>query len=107
MRVVFRVDASLQIGTGHVMRCLTLADAITRRGAQCRFICRAHPGNLIEFIRNKGYTVLSLPLATLIANETNSPVPTNGPLLAHAAWVGMSQHEDAAECAASQRASSP
>ena len=47
MNIAFRTDASLQIGTGHVMRCLTLADALQEAGAQCHFICREHPENLI------------------------------------------------------------
>ena len=60
MKVVFRVDASLQIGTGHVMRCLTLADALAARSVECLFICRAHEGNLIDFIRDKGYATHAL-----------------------------------------------
>jgi UDP-2,4-diacetamido-2,4,6-trideoxy-beta-L-altropyranose hydrolase len=57
----FRVDASLQIGTGHVMRCLTLADALRAHGHQCHFICREQPGTLAEYIQELGFAVHILP----------------------------------------------
>jgi UDP-2,4-diacetamido-2,4,6-trideoxy-beta-L-altropyranose hydrolase len=60
MKIVFRADASLQIGTGHVMRCLTLAGALTARGVECHFICREHEGNLIELVRSRGHNVHAL-----------------------------------------------
>lgn len=43
------------------MRCLTLADALRQHGALCEFICRAHLGNLIDFIRQRGFNVHELP----------------------------------------------
>ena len=57
MRVVFRVDASLQMGTGHVMRCLTLAEVFKVNGANVEFISRKHEGNLIDKIRSSGFNV--------------------------------------------------
>lgn len=99
--VVFRSDASLQIGTGHVMRCLTLADALTAQGVNCQFICREHQGNLIELIRNKGYNVHALAvhsesvttrsLAIKTASGEEAPV--------HSHWLGATQLEDAEACA--------
>ena len=50
--IVIRTDASLKIGTGHVMRCLTLASELKNLGAKVDFICRAHDGNLIERIKS-------------------------------------------------------
>lgn len=61
MKIVFRVDASATIGTGHIMRCLALADALKGRGGDCRFICRAHPGHLGDAIAERGYAVELLP----------------------------------------------
>jgi UDP-2,4-diacetamido-2,4,6-trideoxy-beta-L-altropyranose hydrolase len=62
MKVVFRVDASVCIGIGHVMRCLTIADALNAEGVQCLFICREHTGNLIDVIENRGHRVCRLPM---------------------------------------------
>jgi UDP-2,4-diacetamido-2,4,6-trideoxy-beta-L-altropyranose hydrolase len=61
MNVVFRVDASTQIGSGHVMRCLTLAEQLKKRNANICFICRELDGNLINLIYDYGYIVYTLP----------------------------------------------
>jgi len=61
MSIVFRTDASIDIGTGHVMRCLTLSGELGGRGATASFICRKEHGNLIEYIEKKGYRVYPLP----------------------------------------------
>jgi UDP-2,4-diacetamido-2,4,6-trideoxy-beta-L-altropyranose hydrolase len=90
--VTFRTDASLQIGTGHVMRCLTLADSLRKRGAVCHFISRPQPGDLIEFVRRKGHGVHPLPQKDETPEDTD-PIPA----LAHAAWLRTDQISDALE----------
>ena len=61
MNVAFRVDASVIMGSGHVMRCLTLAEELVRQGARIFFICRTLQGNMCDFLEKKGYTVYRLP----------------------------------------------
>ena len=51
----------MDIGTGHVMRCMTLAEELKKKKADISFICCEHKGNMIGFIKQKGYTVHSLP----------------------------------------------
>ena len=94
MRIVFRADASVQIGTGHVMRCLTLADELARIGHECRFICREHPGHLGELISSKGYEITLLPMAS----GTERSLPAKG-TNAYAEWLGASWQQDAEQTA--------
>lgn len=61
MKVIIRTDASIEIGTGHVMRCITLAKQLRNDGATVVFVCRNFPGNSIAFIGKEGFTVASLP----------------------------------------------
>lgn len=99
MKVVFRVDASLQIGSGHVMRCLTLAEALRALGAQCYFIGRAHSGHLMELIRRRDFAVTTLPsvlpsvLTPVLTKTKASRTQTRAP--AHALWLGCDWQTDA------------
>jgi len=61
MNVLFRTDASVALGRGHVLRCLTLADAVRAQGGAARFICRQYRGNLIPSIKALGHEVRALP----------------------------------------------
>lgn len=71
MKVAFRVDASVQMGTGHITRCLTLAQEFQQRGVQVRFICGDHLGNLNDWLQSKGIAV------TIIANASGINVATD------------------------------
>jgi len=90
MRVVFRSDASSIIGSGHLMRCKTLADELRERGAEVLFICREHCGNLISLLREAGYVTIVLPM------------PSNGDVMPPDdagcdSWLGVTQSVDAAQ----------
>ena len=91
-RIAIRTDASLRIGTGHVMRCLTLAGALREKGAEVRFISRALDGHLIDRIEREGFAADILPA------PDGTPLPEGGP--AHAAWAEVPVARDAAETAA-------
>jgi UDP-2,4-diacetamido-2,4,6-trideoxy-beta-L-altropyranose hydrolase len=87
LKVIFRADASLAMGTGHVMRCLTLAQALKDNGASVEFICRKHEGNLIDKINSSGFNVHELEVLKEVDDK-----------LVHSHWLGSTQQQDADEC---------
>ena len=88
MRVVFRVDSGSHIGSGHLMRCLTLADELRHRGAEISFVTREHAGHLISRIENAGYVVYRLSTAV-----HQAVIPADD----YSAWLGVSVEQDAKE----------
>lgn len=47
-RVLFVADAGRAVGGGHVMRCLTLADALVRAGAACAFAASPEASEILD-----------------------------------------------------------
>ena len=59
-KILFRCDSSTLIGTGHVMRCLSLAERLRDREFYVKFICRELQNNIITIIEKKQFNVLRL-----------------------------------------------
>ncbi|KQL48733.1 hypothetical protein AN963_02735 [Brevibacillus choshinensis] len=57
MKIAFRVDAGYELGAGHVIRCVTIADELKSRGHSIIFISRENPGHYCEYIQKNGYFV--------------------------------------------------
>lgn len=81
MNVFFRVDSSSQMGVGHLMRCLTLADELEKKNHNATFICRKLKGNLIKSIEHR---VLILPADKDFQSDD-----------LYLSWLGATQEQDA------------
>ncbi len=89
--IVFRVDSSGEIGTGHVIRCLTLAKKLREKGYSCFFISKELEGNIIKMIEAQDFNV------KLISTEErySSSTPLEVDLPVHSKWLKSSWVEDA------------
>jgi len=88
MRVAIRADAGRHIGAGHVMRCLTLGEALRDRGADVTFLCRAFEGHLMDRIRRDGFAVEAFPVEGVVRPTKTGASPP------HAGWLGTSLERD-------------
>lgn len=83
-KIAVRVDASIAVGTGHFMRCLTLTKNLKRQGAQIRFVCRELPFHLQTMLLENG-----IEYKPLCGGEE---VVTGD--LAHSHWLPVGQEAD-------------
>ncbi|MGO8710488.1 MAG: UDP-2,4-diacetamido-2,4,6-trideoxy-beta-L-altropyranose hydrolase [Rhizomicrobium sp.] len=67
MRFLFRTDASTEIGSGHVVRCASLAQALSRAGHEVQFACRALAGDLNSWLEAEGVRVNRMAAESAIA----------------------------------------
>jgi len=84
-RIAIRTDANSEIGTGHFMRCLTLAEALMKFDTEICFVSRELPAYLIQMLQEKSFKFYGLPA---VSKEDIDELP-------HSQWLKTSQHQDA------------
>lgn len=101
MRIAIRVDASRQIGTGHLHRCLSIAEALAALGAEVRFVIRR-----LDEVGPTAFGSSPFPVDWLPApGRDRAPVETGAP--SHLQWAGVDPATDSAETVEALRAWGP
>lgn len=88
LHVALRVDASTAIGTGHLRRCLSLAEALTQQGVAVKLVVRRLDSVAAHVLKDCAFPVHWLPV----------PLPADAPDAGgppHAAWAGVAWRDDA------------
>lgn len=86
MFIIIRVDSSSLMGSGHLMRCLTLAQRNRKEGHNVVFICRDLEGNLAYLVNKQGFQ-----LHMLLSAEQDDT------LTGYDKWLTVTQEQDVAE----------
>ncbi|MGB3406702.1 MAG: hypothetical protein WBA67_04350, partial [Jannaschia sp.] len=61
-RVAIRADGSGQIGLGHILRTMAVADELARTGARTSYLCRTLPPWAATLLRRRGHGLHALDL---------------------------------------------
>jgi len=92
MNILFRADASKKIGTGHIMRCLTLANELKKQGENTIFCSRHLTAGLENIIVSLGHQLIKL--------IDEDRVENNNVADQYSSWLETSQYFDADEVVA-------
>jgi UDP-2,4-diacetamido-2,4,6-trideoxy-beta-L-altropyranose hydrolase len=85
--ILFRVDASnINIGTGHLYRCLNLANELKELSYSVAFVLRALPGNYGDLVKSRGFDLIELAFENVDEYRTAEK---------HESWLGVSWKLDA------------
>lgn len=100
MRVAVRTDATVEIGIGHVKRCLALAQALRAMGAELLFVMRPGDVDAAAMVAAEGFDscALSVPAGDF------APAADD---LSHAGWARVAWDADATETVAALSAWPP
>lgn len=88
-QVVIRVDASVEMGMGHLARCLSLANELARSGTKIAFTMREHAARFGGLVEADGHSLLLLPDPERHENQAD----TTG--TAHSHWLPVTWRQDA------------
>lgn len=87
MHCAIRVDSSKRIGSGHLVRCITLAKTLRSYGIRVDFIVRENDGNINSRIMENGFNYF------VIGQKSNEKCIVED--ADYAAWLGVSESDDA------------
>ena len=62
MKVAIRVDASVEVGFGHLSRCINLAEVLRSRGNEVLFICRDDDAKSFQALEDRLFATVLLPM---------------------------------------------
>lgn len=86
--VSFRLDCHEFIGSGHLYRCLSLANALVDKGMRCEFIVRDFSNKMISLAEQRGHEVIYLTRTEFEPKKATSKCD-------HQTWLGSSSSNDA------------